>query len=471
MSQPNINRRRFFGSSTASLSAAHLASITLPDTVAAEQTDVPAPKQKGVIRESRCYTDDWQRTTPDYAVYLPTAPGQRDEFADHIHVFHTPGGDLMCLWTQGTYESAPDMRVVYSRSRDGGKTWSPTGVIDEPEFKNMTSALGFPLVSRSGRMYCLYNQHTGCGDGGLFCGPLRVKYSDDDGHTWIASGVDIPWRRTQFDHPDPRISPTGVVWQQPVRDARDRLIVGFTRWSSPMVYPRPVGGNRNHSDSACELMRFENVDDGPHPRDLKITWLPDEAGTIRVSPGIEPEASRGYSLAQEPGIGLLPDDRLFMTMRTVTGWIWYTVSDDHGHSWQPTKPLRFHDNGPKVEHPKSPAPLYRLADGRYLLFFHNHAGHLDGATGPWDMDGRRPLYVTVGEFRPGARQPLWFSKPKLLFDTQKVTCGVTRLWWLAMYASLTEHEDRRTFWYADRKQFVLGKVISDDLLADMTVPA
>ena len=133
-----------------------------------------------------------------------------------------------------------------------------------------------------------------------------------------------------------------------------------------MAYPRPIGGNRNHSDSQCELMRFDNVDDGPHPKDLKITWLPDEEGTIRVSPEIEPEASRGYSLAQEPGIALLPDGRLFMTMRTVTGYIWYTVSADHGHSWQPTQPLRYHDNGAKIEHPKSPEPLYRLVDGRYL---------------------------------------------------------------------------------------------------------
>jgi hypothetical protein len=40
-----------------------------------------------------------------------------------------------------------------------------------------------------------------------------------------------------------------------------------------------------------------------------------------------------------------------------------------------------------------------------------------------------------------------------------------------MYASLTERAGRRTFWYSDRKQFVLGKDISDDLLADMVVPA
>ena len=159
-----------------------------------------------------------------------------------------------------------------------------------------------------------------------------------------------------------------------------------------------------------------------------------------------------------------------MTMRTVTGRIWYTVSEDHGHHWRTPEALRYRDDGAEVLHPKAPPPLYRLQDGRYLLFFSNHDGYLDGATGPWDMDARRPIYMTVGEFRPGADQPVWFSKPKFLFDTQKVTAGVTQLFWLAMYASLTERDGRRTFWYADRKQFVVGKHITDEMLADMTVP-
>ena len=38
-----------------------------------------------------CYTDDWKRTNPDYSVYLQEAPGERDEYSDHIHVFYTPG--------------------------------------------------------------------------------------------------------------------------------------------------------------------------------------------------------------------------------------------------------------------------------------------------------------------------------------------------------------------------------------------
>ncbi len=34
----------------------------------------------------------------------------------------------------------------------------------------------------------------------------------------------------------------------------------------------------------------------------------------------------------------------------------------------------------------------------------------------------------------------------------------------------TEHPGKRVFWYPDRKHFLLGKVISDELLADMRVP-
>ena len=172
-------------------------------------------------------------------------------------------------------------------------------------------------------------------------------------------------------------------------------------------------------------MRYDNIDAGPDPRDIQITWLPDEPGTIRVSPQIEPEASRGYSLAEEPAIALLPDGRLWMNMRTVTGRIWYTVSEDHGHSWRPPAVLRYRDNGAEVLHPKSPDPIYRTADDRYLLFYHNHDGYADGATGPWDMDARRPLWMTLGEFRPAAHQPLWFSEPRLLCDTQKIGVGVT----------------------------------------------
>ena len=43
-------------------------------------------------------------------------------------------------------------------------------------------------------------------------------------------------------------------------------------------------------------------------------------------------------------------------------------------------------------------------------------------------------------------------------------------YWLSMYASLTERRGQRTFWYTDRKQFALGRHITDEMLAPLAVP-
>ena len=75
--------------------------------------------------KQNCYTDEWMRTTPDYAIYLPKNPGERDEYADHIHVFFTPGGDLMCMWTQGSYESYPIFGLYAQEARMVGRLGAP----------------------------------------------------------------------------------------------------------------------------------------------------------------------------------------------------------------------------------------------------------------------------------------------------------------------------------------------------------
>jgi len=414
----------------------------------------------------QCYTADWRRTCPDLAVHLPQRPCDNDSYNDHFLVTRTPGEALLAVWTQGSFEGARDLRVVFSRSEDGGESWSEPqhlpGADDPP---GLLSCFGFPVVSRSGRIYCFYNKNLGIADGGAYySGPLRCAYSDDDGIKWCQGGLEIPYRRTRFDHPDPAVSPRCIVWQKPIRDGRGRQIVGFTRWSSFQVFPRPKDGY--HFDSSCELMRFDNIDEGPDPHDIEITWLPEQEGAIRVPCPLEPERSRGYSLCEEPSLALLPDGTLFSVMRTLTGRVWLTISQDHGLTWRTPQLLRYRDGGEEVLHPKSPCPLYALADGRFLLLFHNHDGFAYGARGPWDTaNARRPLFVTVGAFQAGADQPIWFGPPRLLFDSQGVAVGSEWRIWLSMYASLTEVGGRRILWYPDRKHFLLGRVIDDAWLA------
>ena len=221
----------------------------------------------------------------------------------------------------------------------------------------------------------------------------------------------------------------------------------------------------------CEFLRFENIDDGPDPKDVQVTWLPEDENLIQVPVSFEPQASDGYTFCEEPGLVLLPDGRLFAEMRTANGELWYTVSDDaEALTWRPTEVLRFKDGGEPMLNPNSPSPMYRLDDGRYLLLFQNHDGWGYGGKGPLALESRRPQFLAVGEYRPGAHQPVWFSEPLLLFDTHKVGVFPLYMWWLSMYSSLTERDGRRILWYTDRKLFSLGKYITDEMLAPLTVP-
>jgi hypothetical protein len=312
----------------------------------AERKQVMGKRKK----TTRCYTDDWQRTEPDYVLFLPKKAVSRHGDNEHVIVVETPDGDLLATWTTGTYEAAPDSHTLYCRSRNGGKTWTQPKVMPGTNDGPMLNGRwGFSVVSRSGRIYFFYNRCAGIWDPGWpSCGWMGCRYSDDDGRTW-KNGETIPFRRREaYDNPDPKVPCGWIVWQPAIRDSQDRPIVGFTRWSSLTKFPKPRTGW--HCDSRSELMRFDNLDEGPHPKDLQITWLPEggDDKTISVPCPFEPEKSKGYSLAEEPAVVLLPDGRLFLIMRTVTGCIWYTVSEDDGASWRPTEVLRYRDDGPEV---------------------------------------------------------------------------------------------------------------------------
>ncbi len=414
-------------------------------------------------REYDCCSDDWRRTNPDLVLYLPKTPVYWPEAVDHLLVDCTPRGHLLAIWTMAVEATGEDESVYCARSEDGGLTWTDPRVIDGPGPKpGQVSCFGFPIVSRSGRIYCFYTKGFGFGDS-YATSRMSCKVSDDDGRTWAGGELQIEFRRSVYDHPDPNVGTNCIVWQKPIRDAHDRPVVGFTRWTSHYVRP-------HKRDSRCEFVRFDNIDTGPDLADLELTWLQDDASNISAPLLSEPEASKGYRFGEEPGLALLPDGRLFTVMRTPNGQIWYTVSEDDGRTWRETEMLRYRDGGEPMLNPRSPAPIYRLEDGRYLQFLQNHDGYGYGGEGPYDLNARRPQFFSLGAYRGGARQPIWFSEPSLLMDTHSVGIYPHYYKWLSMYASLTEQEGRRILWYVDRKTFALGRYITDEMLASMTAP-
>jgi len=428
--------------------------------------------QAGQKKGAGLMAEEWRRSKPDIVVYLPK--GNSDGDNEHFLVFEAPKSDaLLAMWTQSSCEGRGDNRTALARSQDG-MTWSAPNIIagTPPGKKGGQAGWAFPVVSKRGRIYCFYTKQTALTDGNpQGCGAMGCAYSDDDGRTWV-HGPDVPMARNRFDHPDPDVPKHWIVWQKPIRDSKGRWIAGYTQGTSRSRNPQMTKIGWWAWENRCQFMQFENLDDAPDPKDIKITWLPrDEKGLTVKHP------NHDWSSLQEPSLVLLPDGRLFCTMRAWTGHIWYSVSDDDGETWRPPEVLRYTDGGEPLKHPLAPCPIYALRDGRFLLLFHNNDGHVgkhNQREKRWKTNHlnflRHPAFIAVGEHRPGKHQPIWFSRPKQILDTQGVPVGPKGTAEIATYTSLTEWQAKRVLWYPDRKHYLLGKVLTDELLADMNAP-
>ena len=400
-----------------------------------------------------------RKTRPDFVVYTPksTDGSTGDTGNEHFLVFEGPELNLFAVWTQSTYEGKPDQRIVFSSSADDGRTWLPPRVIAGLEDGKGMASWGFPMVSRSGRIYVIYNRHTGVND--IFThttGRMAGIFSDDAGATWSAEQfISVP--RSKWDNPDPAVPANWIVWQKPLRLSEDKYYVGFTRWVSPAVRPPAPMRIWWAEESVVEFMRFENLDDDPEPGELEIGCFMNDDRALKVALRDHPDVS----VAQEPSIVSLPDGRLFCVMRTATGHPYYTTSGDAGRTWDPPQPLRQSDDQLPFLHPCSPCPIYQVGQGEYIFLFHNHDGHFGGWGPEHTKMHRRPIYLCRGLFRPEATQPIWFSEPLFLMDHGGVSILRSDL---AMYASTTSIEDGLVLWYPERKYFLLGKRIPRELL-------
>lgn len=416
---------------------------------------------------------DWRRSSPDIVVYLPKGAGLNDTDNEHFLVYQAPLSDeLITIWTQSSCEGRGDNHLVIARSPDG-RTWSdPVRIAGtSPAGSEKQASWGFLVVSDAGRIYCFYTRETDRFDNSRQgCGTMGCLTSDDNGHSWVPH-EDIPMPRNRFDHPDPEVPKNWIVWQKPIRDSHGRWLAGYTQCTSKDVYPFPEGWWTIDSRSA--FMRFENIDAGPAPRDLVISWLPGNCEGLEVPHRDYPD----MSTAQEPSIVLLPDGRLFTAMRTMEGHIWYSVSEDDGGTWRVPEVLRRCDGGAPLRHPLSCCPIYPAGEGIYMLLFHDNEGTV-GEHSQFSRDWRvnhlnfirNPMFACVGRYTPDARQPIRFSDPELFLDTDGISIGPKGTAEIATYTSMTVFHGERVLWYPDRKYYLLGRIISDDWIA-ARVPA
>ena len=152
------------------------------------------------------------RTRPDYIIYVPDGRGTEglpDSANEHFLVFRRGDGTLAAVWTQSGFEGEYNQHIVFSGSDSHGRIWTPPRIIaggsPDPASGRGMCSWGYPLVSRSGRIYVLYSRHMGVND--IFThttGVLHGIFSDDGGESWSPEApVKLP--RTIWDNPDPAI--------------------------------------------------------------------------------------------------------------------------------------------------------------------------------------------------------------------------------------------------------------------------
>lgn len=417
------------------------------------------------------------RSKPDYIIYVPKHwdSSTHDSHNEHLLVFEGPHGWMMAVWTQAQRQPGPDNRILFARSKDGGVTWSePVHVAGRrvPDGTGHMASWGFPMVSKSGRVYVIYNQHQGvAGWVPMHTGTMDGVFSDDDGETW-SKPQSVPMPRSPYDDPTGKTPAEWIVWQIPMRNLAGGYFVGYSHWLNPAVATKKKVENWTQIESVVEFMRFENVDENPAVKDLKVAYSGWGDKALRVPHFLYPLVS----IAQEPSLVRLPDERLFCVMRTNTGYIWYSLSGDDGKTWCNPRPLLRRDHGLPILQPVGCCPIYRLADGRYVLLHHNNRGDTDSKP-EHTSEPRRPAFIALGEFRPGADQPIWFSESKQLMDNDgigpdgvKVTKDHPGNTNIGVYSSFTTCDGNNVLWHPDRKCFLVGKKITGEFLADLVVP-
>lgn len=404
-------------------------------------------------------------TRPDFVCYVPEQtifrggrkcdPARRgDSYNDHFQVLNDDRrGHLYAFWTQASKEADTDQHIVFSKSADRGMTWTHPVVLAGSEIKNDPKPLASwqqPMLARTGRLYCLWNQQTT--ERGPHYGEIYGRYSDDAGETWSEpKPVKFPHRAT-YDNADPSVPPCWCNWQRPLRLGKDgRFLVASSRSGR-----LPGSGCKQ---TAIEIWRFENIDTNPEIGDIVISSFMRDDRSIAASQVVDEgvplfsQKKRNSTAVEEGCMVRLPDGRLFMLCRTSVGYPVWTVSADCGETWTRPRILRDRDGGRPILHPTSPCPIYDVngpeaGSGEYAAFVH---GTFD-FTSERSHQTRGPLYCLRGRFDAKAEQPITFD-----YENRELWApGIAGQSW---YASCCLVGGRTVMWYNDRKYFLLGRYL------------
>lgn len=295
-------------------------------------------------------------------------------------------GTLLAAWSDfyGGAEDNAAARISATKSIDGGRTWGPRFTLQENIGSNNVMSVSF-VRSRSGDILLFYLRKNSTQDLKAW-----VRRSTDDGKTWNEPSVVTP-------EPGYHVMNNARVLQ-----------LESGRLLAPISTTQKVWSK---NDNFRTVVYFSDDD--------SRTW---RRGHTELSC-----PKRG---AMEPGLVELKDGRVLQIIRTQTGHIWHSYSNDGGDHWSDATPWN-------LESPESPATITRIPGTGELLLVWNP-----------NVAWTNPEKTALGANHGGPRTPLaaalsrdegrTWSKPKNIEADPGVTYA---------YTSITFHDGRALLSY------------------------
>ena len=241
-------------------------------------------------------------------------------------------------------------------------------------------------------------------------------YSDDMGATWSTPQT-IPMQRSPYDHPDP----DGALQLDRLAEADPRPAGHAGSPASPAGSARPcAAAARARPGPPGDRRRVHALRE--HRRQPRAAGHRDHLlGLGR--PGAARAALRRPAAQHRPGAEPRAPARQAAVLRD--------AHDDRLHLVQPLRrrrrylvqpaPAAAPDHGLPILEPLCCCPIYEYSPtaGTSCCTTTTTAGSTAASPRTRNVN-RRPAFIALGEFRPDAEQPIWFSESKQLMDNDGV---------------------------------------------------
>ncbi len=327
-----------------------------------------------------------------------------ENYCDQPYVVVTTNGDWVCVMTTGTgVEGQPGQHVVSCVSTNQGASWS--GLSDIEPADGPEASWATPLITPSGRIYAFYT-YNGDRVAALPGSEARIrtdmlgwycfKYSDDSGRTWSAERYRVPLPVTACDLGNQWQGAVQIFWGIDKPKVSEGVVYfAFTKLGRYML-----------EQGEGWIVSSENLLTERDPAAVRFTVLPQGAGAREQERGIRSPVLG--SVQEEFNLVPLEEGAMLCVNRTVRGVAAQSYSRDRGVSWSEPVPMTYAPGEREIKNPRACPKLFKTAEGRYLLWYHNHGGT--------DFKGRNPVFLSGGTL--AADGYVYWSEPEIvLFDS------------------------------------------------------